>query len=158
MICFWMFMLIMDLLVPCTMIGFGKLFSNKAPENINHTFGYRTTMSMKNQDTWQFAHKYCGKLWFMGGLILLPVSVISLLFVLGRETESVAAVGTVVCFVQIVLLAGSVIPTEIALKKVFDKNGKRKMSQFIRQTTTDAENIAIYDGNQIVMLGNCETR
>ena len=58
----------------------------------------------------------------------MPVSVISLLFVLGRETESVAAVGTVVCFVQIVLLAGSVIPTEIALKKVFDKNGKRKMS------------------------------
>ena len=125
---FWIFMLIMDLLVPFTMIGLGKLFLDKAPQNINYTFGYRTTMSMKNQDTWQFAHKYCGKLWFRGGLILLPVSIIPLLFVLGREMKSVAAVGTVVCFAQIVPFAGSIIPTEIALKKVFDKNGKRKIS------------------------------
>ena len=125
---FWIFMLIMDLLVPFTMIGWGKLFLDKAPQNINYAFGYRTTMSMKNQDTWQFAHKYCGKLWFRGGLILVPVSLIPLLFVLGREMKSVAAVGTVVCFAQIVPFAGSIIPTEIALKKVFDKNGKRKIS------------------------------
>ena len=119
-------MLIMDLLVPCTMIGFGKLFLNKAPKNINYTFGYRTTMSMKNQDTWQFAHKYCGKLWFRLGLILLPLSTIPLLFVLGKEIETIAAVGAAVCFVQFVPLLGSIIPTEIALKKVFDKSGKRK--------------------------------
>lgn len=127
MIFFWIFMLIMDLLVPCMMIGFGKLFLNKAPKNINYTFGYRTTMSMKNQDTWQFAHKYCGRLWFIGGLILLPVSIIPLLCVLGREIESIAAVGTVICFAQIVPLVGSIIPTEIALKRAFDKNGKRKI-------------------------------
>ena len=126
MIIFWIFMLIMDLLVPCTMIGFGKLFLNKAPKNINYTFGYRTTMSMKNQDTWQFAHKYCGKLWFRLGLILLPLSTIPLLFVLGKEIETIATVGTVICFAQIVPLLGSIIPTEIALKKVFDKSGKRK--------------------------------
>lgn len=127
MIFFEIFMLIMDLLVPCMMIGFGKLFLNKAPKNINYTFGYRTTMSMKNQDTWQFAHKYCGRLWFIGGLILLPISIIPLLCVLGREIESIAAVGTVICFAQIVPVVGSVISTEIALKRAFDKNGKRKI-------------------------------
>ena len=116
----------MDLLVPCTAIGLGKLFLNKAPKNINYTFGYRTTMSMKNQDTWQFAHEYCGKLWFRLGLILLPFSMIPLLFTLGKEIETIAAVGTVVCFIQLVPLVGSIIPTEIALKKAFDKNGKRK--------------------------------
>ena len=125
---FWIFMLIMDLLIPCTMIGLGKLFLNKAPKNINYTFGYRTTMSMKNQDTWQFAHKFCGKLWFRLGLILLPLSIIPLLFVLGKEIETIATVGTVICFAQIVPPVGSIIPTEIALKKVFDKNGKRKIS------------------------------
>lgn len=124
---FWIFMLIMDLLVPCSMIGFGKLFLNKAPRNINTHFGYRTTMSMKNQDTWQFAHKYCGRLWFIGGLILLPVSIIPLLCVPGREIERIAAVGTVVCFAQIVPFAGSIIPTEIALKRAFDKSGKQKI-------------------------------
>lgn len=58
---FWIFMLIMDLLIPFTMIGFGKMFLKKAPDQINYVFGYRTSMSMKNQDTWVFAHHYCGK-------------------------------------------------------------------------------------------------
>lgn len=49
---FWFFMLIMDLLIPFTMIGFGKCFLKKAPDNINSVFGYRTSMSMKNKDTW----------------------------------------------------------------------------------------------------------
>lgn len=52
---FWIFMLIMDLLIPFTMIGFGKMFLKKAPDQINYVFGYRTSMSMKNQDTWVFA-------------------------------------------------------------------------------------------------------
>ena len=57
---FWIFMLIMDLLLPFTMIGFGRYFMKKAPKEINSVFGYRTSMSMKNKDTWKFAHKYCG--------------------------------------------------------------------------------------------------
>ena len=48
---FWIFMLIMDLLLPFTMIGFGKYFMKKAPKEINSVFGYRTSMSMKNKDT-----------------------------------------------------------------------------------------------------------
>ena len=58
---FGIFMLIMDLLLPFTMIGFGRYFMKKAPKEINSVFGYRTSMSMKNKDTWEFAHKYCGK-------------------------------------------------------------------------------------------------
>ena len=60
---FWIFMLIMDLLLPFTMIGFGRYFMKKAPKEINSVFGYRTSMSMKNKDTWEFAHKYCGNTW-----------------------------------------------------------------------------------------------
>ena len=48
---FWIFMLIMDLLLPFTMIGFGRYFMKKAPKEINSVFGYRTSMSMKNKDT-----------------------------------------------------------------------------------------------------------
>lgn len=123
---FWLFMLVMDLLVPAVMIVFGRLFVNKAPQNINYAFGYRTAMSMKNQDTWQFAHQYCGKLWLRLGWILVPVSAIPMLLVIGRDIETVANVGLVVSFLQLVPLVGSIIPTELALKKVFDKNGRRK--------------------------------
>ncbi len=44
---FWIFMLLMDLLIPLTMVVFGKMFMTKSPKNINAVFGYRTTMSTK---------------------------------------------------------------------------------------------------------------
>ncbi len=123
---FWIFMLFMNLLIPLAMIGFGRLFMTKAPKNINAVFGYRTTMSMKNQDTWEFAHKYFGKLWFKCGLVLLPLSVVPLIFVINKGTNIIGTVGSIVCVVQIVLLIGVVFPTEAALKKTFDKNGIRR--------------------------------
>ncbi|MBE6023390.1 MAG: SdpI family protein [Cellulosilyticum sp.] len=60
---FWIFMLLMTLLIPISMIGFGYYFSKKAPKEINNVLGYRTSRSMKNKETWQFAHNYFGKLW-----------------------------------------------------------------------------------------------
>lgn len=122
---FWIFMLLMDLIIPLTMVGFGKLFMTKSPRNINAVFGYRTTMSMKNKDTWEFAHKYCGKLWFKCGLVLLPLSVIPLIFVFSEGTDVIGTVGGIVCAVQLIPLIGSIFLTEAALKKIFDKNGKK---------------------------------
>ncbi len=123
---FWIFMLIMDLLIPATMIGFGQCFLKSIPGDINMVFGYRTKMSMKNQDTWEFAHKYCGRIWRISGLILLPFSVIPMLFVLGENDDVVGTVGGIICGVQMVPLVGSIIPTEMALRRTFDKNGRRR--------------------------------
>ncbi len=123
---FWIFMLIIDLLIPFTMIGYGRSFWKKAPKEINAVYGYRTSMSMKNRDTWVFAHNYFGKLWFISGMILLPISVIPMLCIIGRTENVVGTVGEVVCFVQMIPLTGVIIPTEIALKKHFDKNGNRR--------------------------------
>lgn len=64
---YWFFMLAMNLLLPAIMIISGGYFMKKAPKEINYIFGYRTNMSMKNKDTWEFAHKYMGKLWFRLG-------------------------------------------------------------------------------------------
>ena len=119
-------MLLMDLLIPLTMIGFGRLFLAKAPKNINATFGYRTTMSMKNKDTWEFAHKFCGKLWFRCGVVLLPISVIPLIFVLNKSIDTIGTVGGIICEIQLIPLVGIIFPTEVALKKTFDSNGVRR--------------------------------
>ena len=54
---FWIFMLVMDLLLPGVMLWFGSLFLRGVPREINPVFGYRTAMSMKNRDTWAFAHR-----------------------------------------------------------------------------------------------------
>ena len=123
---FWIFMLIMDLLIPCTMIGFGAGFlKSGGPKEINGVFGYRTTMSMKNRETWEFAHNYCGKLWRFSGLVMLPVSIASMFFVLGKESDVIGKFGGAVLAVQLAFLLLSIIPTEKALRKNFDKNGNR---------------------------------
>ena len=123
---FWIFMLLMDLLIPLTMVVFGKMFMTKSPKNINVVFGYRTTMSMKNKDTWEFAHKYCGKLWLKCGLVLLPLSIVPLIFTFNKGTDIIGTVGGIVCVVQLILPIGSIFPTEAALKKTFDRNGIRR--------------------------------
>ena len=123
---FWVFMLIMDLLIPLTMIGFGHLFIKKPPQNINDFFGYRTYMSMKNKNTWLFAHQYCGRLWYKWGIILLPISIIAMCFVIGKDSDMIGKAGAAICYVQMIPLIGVIIPTERALKKTFDVYGKRK--------------------------------
>ena len=47
---FWIFMLIMVLLIPVSMIALGRLFWKSAPHNINSTFGYRTKRSMMSEN------------------------------------------------------------------------------------------------------------
>lgn len=123
---FWIFMLIVDMLIPLTMLGFGKIFLNNSPGEINAVFGYRTSMSMKNRDTWEFAHKYCGKLWYRAGLILLPVSAVVIFCVREKSESVVGMVGGIVCAVQLVFLIGTIYPTEKALRQNFDRDGKRR--------------------------------
>ena len=46
---FWIFMLIMDLLLPFTMIGFGRYFMKKAPKEINSVFVELNLKSIRAQ-------------------------------------------------------------------------------------------------------------
>lgn len=123
---FWLFMLITSILIPIIMITAGKAFTKNAPKNINPIYGYRTEMSMKNRDTWEFAHNYCGRLWFRLGIILLVISIIPMLCVIGKNTDIVGTVGSVICIFDVLALITSIFPTENALKKNFDKNGNRR--------------------------------
>ena len=122
----WIFMLAMGLLFPVVMILFGTMSMKSAPKKIYYIFGYRTDMSMKNRETWEFAHKYFGKLWFRLGLLLIPITVIPMLFAIGNSENVVATVGLIVCFVNTVTLIVPIFFTEKALNKAFDKDGKRK--------------------------------
>ena len=135
---FWIFMLLFVLMIPLTMIYFGRRFFKSPPKSINATFGYRSTMSMKNQETWKLAHRVCGRYWFIcglillrgawtsGGWLLLPLSVVPILFVIGRGTETIGYTGVITVFIQLVPMLCALPVTEHALRKKFDKNGMRK--------------------------------
>ena len=123
---FWIFMLAMNLLFPLIMIVMGRYFMKESPKEINYIFGYRTNMSMKNKDTWDFAHNYFGKLWFRLGWLLIPISVIPMLFVIGKVEDIIGTVGMVVMVIDLILLIAPIFPTERALKKTFDKDGNKR--------------------------------
>lgn len=120
---FWIFMLVMDFLLPLIMVVFGKLFQH-CPEEINSVYGYRTRRSMASQAAWDFAHRTCGRLWFAWGLVLLPVSAALMLPVLGRAEDVVGLWGTVLVVLQLVLLFLTLGLTEGALKRHFDEAGR----------------------------------
>ena len=75
-------------------------------------------MSMKNKDTWEFAHKYCGKVWYVCGMVMLPITVIFMLLVIGKSEDCVGSMGGIICGVQLIPLIRSILPTEIALKRI----------------------------------------
>ena len=120
---YWLFT---TLLIPCIMIVFGGLFRRKAPNHINIWYGYRTQRSMKNEDTWAFAHRHLGRTWMIVGAVLLVVSVIPMIAVLGKDEDTVSVVSLVILVVQLIPMIVSLIPTEQALKNTFDENGMRK--------------------------------
>jgi uncharacterized membrane protein len=59
------------IMIDIVFIFFGFLFVQFPPKKINSFYGYRTKNSMKNQENWDFAHRYSGKMMTTLFLILL---------------------------------------------------------------------------------------
>lgn len=121
-------MLVMNLLTPLVMIIYGRVFEKKPPKiaRSKFAFGYRTIMSMKNEETWEYAHRFFGKLWFRFGIAVGLISIIVLFFFIGKDKDTVGFAGMIICYVQLVAMLLPVIPTELALRRRFDKYGNRK--------------------------------
>lgn len=123
---FWIFMFICDLIIPLLMILFGRIMLKHPPKNINGIYGYRTSMSMKNMDTWNFAHRVCGALWWRIGWVMLVLSALIQLLFINKGVKTVGVMGGILCTVQCVILILSIIPVEKALKGNFHRDGTRK--------------------------------
>lgn len=117
---FWWFMLTFDLLIPLLMIVFGRMMWKHAPQKINSIVGYRTKRSMRNMDTWKFAHDYCGRLWWKIGWIILPISAIVHFPMYHSSDDEIGTMGGILCTIQCVALLVPVFFTERALKTKFE--------------------------------------
>ena len=120
----FVFLFICCMLIPATMIGFGLLWKSNPPKNINDLYGYRTSMSMKNKDTWNFAHRYIGRICYISGVITTIISVI-ILFIF-KNSVKFESITIYLVFIQLAFLFAGIILTEISLKKNFDKNGQKR--------------------------------
>ena len=119
-------MLICDLLIPVVMLIAGRSMWKHCPKNINCVMGYRTTRSMKNMDTWKFAHDYCGRLWWkLGAIMIVPSALIHIPFYKSNE-KTLGIIGGILVTIQCIVLIVSIFPTESALKKTFYDDGTRR--------------------------------
>lgn len=111
----WVF----GLIIPAIMIIAGLFMWKKPPKKINSMIGYRTSSSMKNQQTWDFAHYHAGRIWTYVGLITLGASVLALIFVPLQKDNVLIGLS----LVQTAILIICIFPTQVALKRNFDEFG-----------------------------------
>lgn len=121
------FLFIFNLIIICIVMFSGKLIKNHSPK-INYVFGYRTKMSMKTNETWQFANNYAGNLMINCSKILLIILFISQIFILNQKDYKIASFYSLgISFITISSFFYTIIKTEIKLRKLFDKNGNKKI-------------------------------
>lgn len=118
---FWIFMAAVGMMTPLLMILVGYWLVRHPPRTINAVYGYRTAMSRRNQQTWDFAQSCCGRLWWkIGwgmGILTAPVA----LSVRGRGDDVVGAALGIWEVLQCVALVLTVPVVERALKKNFGR-------------------------------------
>lgn len=122
----WFFVALLNSLIPLTMIALGDRFWKKPLQKVNWLYGYRTTMSMKNEDTWEFAHRYAGKIWVVSGWATLLITLLVMLAISGQSPGTITRLVGYISLLQCIPLVAVILPTELALNKTFDKNGNRR--------------------------------
>ena len=122
----WILFTVFSAFIPAIMLIYSVIFLKRPPKKINSAYGYRSRRSMKSPEAWKFAHFLCAKIWLFTSIVLFVLSVAAMLFVLGKDENTVGLVFQIVMYVQLAILILTILPVELALKKEFDENGNRK--------------------------------
>ncbi len=128
----WLTLLGTNLFIAGLMLGIGLVMSKVSPPyrpgKLQWT-GYRTPLSQKNADTWDFANRYFGRTIRPVGLVALPVTVVAMLPALpafGHSETFVESWGLTVTGLLVVALLVPAVLTERALRTTFTHNGTRR--------------------------------
>lgn len=118
-------MFVCNLLLPLIMVIAGYFMYKHSPKDINGIIGYRTKLSMKNQETWDFAQKFCGQLWLKIGGIMLLLSIILQIPFKESNKNTICWLTVILETAQVIILIVSIVIAEKTLKNTFDKDGNR---------------------------------
>lgn len=114
---FWIFMFIITLLIPFSLLLVWYIFPKF--KKINQMSGYRSSRSMKNQDTWSFAQNYCSKLSLKLFFPTLLLALIIIPFSINKSIDIVGFIGLAITIVQMMNFFVIFYLTEKALKENF---------------------------------------
>ncbi len=118
------------LFIPALMLLKAVLFQYKQPKQINHIYGYRTSLSMKNQDTWVVANRLASECFLYASIGFLTILIL-LLLVAGRAGlvswfGSFRTLFLVIAILSSGLVLLPIIVTEYKLRQIFTSEGIRK--------------------------------
>ncbi|MCF0260570.1 MAG: SdpI family protein [Erysipelotrichaceae bacterium] len=122
----WAGLLFFILLVPFVMMVDGYWMKTNPPKEIHAAAGSRTSLSVKNEDTWMFANTRLGELWMIWGFILFVLTIAAMCFCLGKGLSVIELFAAVIILLQLIVMLIPIFVTEADLKKKFDENGSRR--------------------------------
>jgi len=96
----------------------GILMKIFPPKKINSILGYRTKLSMKNNDTWNEAQRYGAYSSIVVGVICIVVGIC--IHVFFKNNENIIGM---ICFIIVVIC--DYLVDEHHLRTIFDSNGNR---------------------------------
>lgn len=102
------------LFLPIIMIICGFLMF-KCPMKRNRIIGYRTLITLKNDQIWKYANQLMGKVWLIIGFIFLVISITLLLF---NNIKSQTLL-SLIMLSQLVMMIIPIVFIEIHLHKKF---------------------------------------
>jgi len=111
----------LHLLIGPLMLVLSLIFFYFPPKKINHIYGHRTSLSMKNQDTWDEANKRSTHMMLLVSALTCILQVVGIVFNINLETTILYATTFLVAGL---IFGGMVI--EKQLKAIFDKDGNKK--------------------------------
>lgn len=117
---FWIFMFIVTLLIPTSLLLTWYLCPKI--KTINNVSGYRTKQSMQNQNTWDFAQKYCSKISLYMFFPSLILAIVIMPTVISKPVDVIGWIGLCITMIQMISFIVIIISTEKALKKSFDES------------------------------------
>ena len=122
---FWIFMFIITLLIPAALLLTWHLCPKL--KTINNASGYRTKRSMINQDTWDFAQKYCARMsiYMFFPSLILAIVIMPMPRVINMSMSRIGWIGLGITIIQMISFVVIIISTEKSLKKTFDESGNR---------------------------------
>ena len=114
-------LIFLHFLIGPLMLVISLIFFYFPSKKINHIYGHRTTLSIKNQDTWNEANKISTHMMLLVSALTCILQLIGIVFNINQEST--------ILYATIFLVAGliiGVILIEKQLKTIFDKDGNRK--------------------------------
>lgn len=113
--------IIVDIVITLLLLISGMILYVFPPKQVNSILGYRTKRSMKNQESWDCANKFAGKIMmFFGVIYFVVVGVLYLVFLKKGFLQTNENTIIIICVLLFVIsFITTIVLVERKLKKVF---------------------------------------